>query len=367
MSIRWSLCGTTERHLTHTRLTESWKRWILISGVFVTKTRVFASLVAAALSGTGVYGQSVVSTHSGLIYYFAGSVYLGDERLEQRFGRFPDIGQDRELRTELGRAEVLLTPGTLIRLDENTSIRMLSTVFSDTRVELLRGSAILETTETTPNTRATLIYKDWQIRVPRAGTYRIDTTPPRIRPYQGEVKVGVTGKNETITVREGESLPLAEVLLGEPATPGTDDFKVWAMNRSQAISADNKVSAGIVDDPGRTDGRDLASGGYTYFPSMGIPSLDVGTPYGLSFWSPFQNTLASLYFPAYLLYGPLYRTGPGGIWTGGNWLGGGIRPLPGHTILPTPIGARPPRTPPRITVPAPRPAPPPHAVPGPHH
>jgi len=307
-----------------------------------------STLVLASAAGIPASGQSVVSTHSGLIYFFVGTVYLGDEHLEQKFGRFPDIGEGRELRTELGRAEVLLTPGVFLRLDENSSIRMVSDRFSDTRVELLGGSAILEVTQTSPDASVKLIYKNWQIRVPQEGTYRIDTAPPRIRSYKGEVKVGTEGVTETVTVREGEVLPLAEVLVPEPsATLGHDDFKIWAMTRSQAISADNTVAAGIVDDPSQFDSSGLPSGGYTYFPLTGIPSLDVGSPYGLSFWSPFQSTLSSLYFPPYLLYGPLY-----GGWPRGGGLGG-TRPYPGRTVLPTPIGSRPPRIgTPRVPIPS---------------
>jgi hypothetical protein len=319
----------------------------------------------ALAAGFPVSGQSVVSTHSGVVYFFAGSVFLGDELLEQRFGRFPDIGEGRELRTALGRAEVLLTPGVFLRLDENSSIRMLSSRFSDTRVELLGGSAILEMTEAAPGTAVTLIYKDLQMRVLQKGVYRIDAEPPQVRVYKGEVEVAVDSKMETATVREGEILPLAAVLVAEPsATVGNDDFKYWAMSRSQAIVTDNAVAAGIVDGPSQFDSSGLASGDYTYFPSTGIPSLDIGNPYplgnlyGLSFWSPFQSTLNSIYFPTYL-YGPYLG------WPTGR------RPHPMWTPMPSLIGTHPPRTaPPRIPLPSPHPGPPsPHITvhTGAHH
>src|SRR6516164_7360452 len=79
--------------------------------------------------------QSAISTHSGLVYFFDGAVYISNQRLEQKFGRFPDIGEGLELRTEHGRAEVLLTPGVFLRVGENSSIRLLSNKLSDTRVE----------------------------------------------------------------------------------------------------------------------------------------------------------------------------------------------------------------------------------------
>lgn len=309
-------------------------------------------LAVASAAGIPAFGQSVVSTHSGLIYFFVGSVYLGNERLEQKFGRFPDIGEGNELRTALGRAEVLLTPGVFLRLDENSSVRLVSSQFSDTLVELLTGSAIVEVTETAPDTAVKLTYRTWQMRIPKKGVYRVDTEPPRVRSYQGEVEVAAAGRSDAVTVREGEVLPLAEVLVAEPFTNyANDDFKLWAMNRSQAISSDNTIAAGIVDDPSQMDGSGMASGGYTYFPMTGIPSLDIGNPYGLSFWSPFQSTLTSLYFPSYL-YAPLY-----GGWPVGLWL------HPGRSLFPSPfpIGTYPTRPLPHLPS-SPHPVTPPPAV-----
>src|SRR5579884_1409298 len=240
---------------------------------------------AAAIS---VSALSVVSTHSGILYFFVGDVFLGDAQLEQKFGRFPGIEQGQELRTGTGRAEVLLTPGVFLRIDQNSSMRMLSTSFADTRVELVRGSAILEVTETTPGTAVVVIYDKWQIRAPQKGVCRIDASPAHVHPYEGAAVVSSIAGGEPVTVKESEDLPLAAVLVPEPvATPGNDDFKYWAMLRSQAIAADNTVAAGIVDDPDQAAGSGAAAGGYTYFPGGSVPSVDVGNPYGLSFWSPF--------------------------------------------------------------------------------
>src|SRR6266849_7301545 len=329
-------------------------------GRFMTNARMDAlPLVALALAaGFPASGQSVVSTRSGVVYFFVGSAFLGDEPLEQKFARFPDMGEGRLLRTALGRAEVLLTPGVFLRLDESSSIRLLSIRFSDTQVQLLGGSAILEVTETVPDTAVKLIYQNWQVRVPQKGVYRVDTEPTQIRAYKGEVEVATGGKTETVAVREGEVLPLAAVLVVDPSTTyGNDDFKYWAMSRSQAISADNTIAAGIVDDPSQIDSSGLASGGYSYFPLTGSPSLDIGNPYGLSFWSPFQSTLSSMYFPS-SLYRPLYLGWPSVR-----------RPYPGRTFIPSPVGTYPPlRTAPvRIPVPSPHPVTPHPVTPPPTH
>lgn len=272
---------------------------------------VVLPLLALALAeGFPLTAQSVVSTHSGVIYFFDGSVWNGTDRLEEKFGRFPDITEGGELRTELGRAEVLLTPGVFLRIDENSSIRMLSNRLSDTRVELLGGSAIVESNERGADTSVELIYKNGHVRVPHEGVYRIDAEPPQVLVCRGSVEVAA---EETEYAGEGHVLPLAAVLVAEESTtPGGDAFKNWAMRRSQAVSADNAIAADIFDDPRQIDASGHALGGFSYFPLTGIPSMSITNPYGLSFWSPYQSTLSSTYSP-WNLYRPQYLGWPRGV------------------------------------------------------
>jgi hypothetical protein len=97
---------------------------------------VFGLASAASIQALA---QSVISTHSGLVHFFEGSrVYRRAAAGSKSSARFPDIGQGRELRTERVRAEVLLTPGVTHRIGESSAIRMLSILFSDTCVKLLR-------------------------------------------------------------------------------------------------------------------------------------------------------------------------------------------------------------------------------------
>src|SRR2546429_3861810 len=48
---------------------------------------------------------------------------------------FPDVKENWQLRTEEGRAEVLLTPGVFLRVSENSAIRMIANRLIDTRVD----------------------------------------------------------------------------------------------------------------------------------------------------------------------------------------------------------------------------------------
>src|ERR1022692_1271909 len=97
-----------------------------------------------AFGVTAAFAQSVISAHSGLIHYAEGRVLLDGRPVEVSLTAFPEVKQGMELRTEDGRAEVLLNPGVFLRLAENSSIRMVNNKLSDSRVEFLSGSAVIE-------------------------------------------------------------------------------------------------------------------------------------------------------------------------------------------------------------------------------
>ncbi|MBV9401027.1 MAG: FecR domain-containing protein [Bryobacterales bacterium] len=296
----------------------------------------FVLLPVLAVAGwLPVSGQAVVSTHSGLVYFFEGSVFIADQPLEQKFGKFPEIGEGRELRTQHGRAEILLTPGVFLRIGENSSMRMMSSKLVDTQVELLSGSAILEANEARADNTVTLSHKNWQVRLPQNGVYRIDSDPAQLQVYKGKVEVSSNDNTALVAVKEGETLPFAEVLLPEKTVAAANDpFKNWAMSRSQTIVADNNTAANIVDDPSKLDNGSLdgigldptiAGSGLTYFPPPGISPLGLSSPYGISFWSPYQATLSSVYFSPYM-YGVLYPgwPNPGRYFSGTTVIRGGI-------------------------------------------
>ena len=317
--------------------------------------------------------QSVVSTHSGVVYFFDGDVYMGDQQLAQRFGRFPEIAEGGELRTGRGRAEVLLTPGVFLRIADNSSIRLVSNQLSDTKVELTGGSAIVETSEGSSAPPVQVTYEHWRLRVPREGVYRIDSKPPSVSVYKGEVDITDGDAAKPFAAREGETVPLASVLAPDPAAiPANDAFKSWAMSRSQAVASDNATAAGIMDDPDAIDNAAGSLAGFSYFPLTGIPGIGLTNPYGLSFWSPYQSALSAAYLPAYS-YSYLYPVGwpsnfgyryPLGL---GRPLGStGLWPIGSGTHLGGSVPIRIPYAPPgRTTVPGYHPhpvAPPPHVV-----
>jgi FecR protein len=264
--------------------------------------RAFSRWAAAMALALPASAQSVISTHSGVIHFFEGAVYLGDQPLESHLGKFPSVPQGAELRTAEGRAEVLLTPGVFLRMGEQTKIRMVANNLADTRVELQTGSAIVDSGEPNADTSVSLIYKNWRVHFLQKGVYRIDSDPPSLSVRQGAAEVFVGSGGQPVPVEHGMSLPLAGVLVPERSNelPG-DTLSDWADGRGESIAADNAITAQIDEDPpSQTTGLDS----FTYFPSLGVSSLGMDSSGLYNSYLPYQPGFNSIYLPGYT-YPPL--------------------------------------------------------------
>jgi hypothetical protein len=299
-------------------------------------------------------GQAVISTRSGVVHFFEGTVTVAGQLLEAHLGKFVSIPEGAELRTEQGRAEVLLTPGVFLRVGEKSAVRMIATALADTRVELLAGSAIMDAREQSPGTAVTLVYKSWTVQQPGKGVYRIDCDPPKLQVREGDVDVSAPG-GVAVSVGQGMELPLAAVLVPEKSYSETHDgLGDWADGRADSISADNAIAENIQD-PATMDGPDFPADAFTYFPMLGLysPGVSLANPYGsLGAYPSIYGTSGfySIYLPGYTR-APLFWRMPGGV--SRSIYGPSRIGYPAYPIVRNPIGVHGPSPHPV----APRPAP----------
>lgn len=298
----------------------------------------YRSVCAFWLLTLPVQAQSVISTHSGIVYFFEGSVYLGDQVLQPHPGKFSSVPPGAELRTAEGRAEVLLTPGVFARIGARSAIRMVANELSDTRVELLAGSALVDSAEPNSGTSVTLIYKNWSVRFLEQGVYRIDTDPPRLSILQGKAEVSA-GAEKGVTVGRGMNLPFASVLVPQPSTDWPRDaLSAWAEGRQQSISADDAIAANIQD-PASLNASDSGLDSFTHFPMLGLPSPRTLLSSIYSSVDLSQPGFHSIYLPGYTFLPLLVVPRAGGLpRTRFLWH---PRPTPVGPVYPHPVAVRP--------------------------
>ena len=138
-------------------------------------------LAMALIAATSMWGQSVISAHSGVIHLAEGQVTVDGKDVQQKFGEFGDVKTGQVLATQDGRAEVLLTPGVFLRVNENSSFRMVQNKLVDTRIEIVSGTAMIQVSELLEDNSITLLYHDTTVNLTKKGLYRVDADQGTLR------------------------------------------------------------------------------------------------------------------------------------------------------------------------------------------
>src|ERR1700733_11168638 len=112
----------------------------------------------------------------GTVNYVEGQVTVAGQAVTpQTFGSgrigSAQLGPNQVLETGQGRAELLLTPGVFLRVGDNSAVRLVSPELADTRVEVLRGQAIVEVAELFPDNNLRVMMNGAAIRLQKQGLY----------------------------------------------------------------------------------------------------------------------------------------------------------------------------------------------------
>lgn len=221
-----------------------------------------------------------------MIHFAQGRVLLGDEVVKTKFGQFPQIKESQQLRTEAGRSEVLLSPGVFLRVGEDSSIRMIDTRLTNSRLEFLAGKLLLEAAEMQKGESVAVLYKDATVSLLKTGLYRFDTEPPQVRVFSGEALVEIAGQR--VVVGKGRLLPFDGTLaVLKFDRERTDAFDRWSGRRAEHLAMANVYAARSVRDSGMSwrSSRwhwNPYFGLFTFVPLNGM----YYSPYGYHFWSP---------------------------------------------------------------------------------
>ena len=241
--------------------------------------------ILAVFSGA-LMAQSVISAKSGQINYTEGKVLLDGKEVHATDGLFPQMKTNQQLVTQDSRAEMLLSPGVILRAGEDSKVNMLSDRLEDTRVELVGGSIIVDDAVEVKGDSVTLVYKDAAISLVKSGLYRLDSDPAQLRVYAGEATVAQGG--QTVTVRKAQLLPLNGSLAAEKFDPKTGDALLrWAQRRSEYVAMANPSTAqaaGYSFMGGNSWLYNPYFGSFTFVPGSGV----FYSPFGFSYWSPSQ-------------------------------------------------------------------------------
>lgn len=263
---------------------------------------LLAASAAVVLSATAS-AQSIVSAKAGLLHLMEGDVRINGVTAEQKGDEFLSLKECDILSTGRGRAEVLLNAGSYLRVDEQTSFKLVSAYLEDTRLEVLSGVSLIEVAELPKDTAVTIAFLGSNVELKKRGLYEFTAgAPSKVRVYDGELALKAEGALP-IRVLKGKEIGFDKLALGPVKFDQTVTTALyrWGARRARYIAQANEAAA-------RSGGNSRAtysamSSGYrgiwTFNPMFGMYTYLPFSGYG---YSPYSGIV--LYSPAtvYLRY-----------------------------------------------------------------
>jgi hypothetical protein len=259
-----------------------WKKgWQVLSILLAT-----AGLGAAQ---TNTPAQAPAMPLPGAVNYVEGQASLNGQSLTRQSVGSAVLEPNQVLETGQGYAEVLLTPGTFLRVGHDSEVRMLSAGLANTKVGVVHGSAMIEAAQLVKGTELSVSMDGVTARIEQKGLYDFDANRRSVEVLDGKAKVGNDSRETTL--KKGN-----EVLLGSAKplkkrdfdlnTAETQPLYVWSKVRSEDEAAANVNMASNVAAYGGWYGPgwywDPYWDSYAFMPAFGM----LYSPFGWGFYSP---------------------------------------------------------------------------------
>jgi hypothetical protein len=145
--------------------------------------------VLAATILLGIPAAAASSAIPGTLNYVEGQVAVAGQTVTSHSVGSVQMQPNQVLETEQGRAELLLTPGVFLRVGENSAVRLVSPGLADTRVEVLRGQAIVEVAELFPDNNLRVMMNGVSTRLDKQGLYAFNAGTQMVQVFDGQATV----------------------------------------------------------------------------------------------------------------------------------------------------------------------------------
>jgi len=254
-----------------------------------------AGIVIATAVATSSWGQILVSSKAGMIHHVDGQVLLDGKPFQVDKTRSATIPEGKVLETQNGRAEVLLAPGTFLRLADNSSIQMVSSDVADISLELLSGVTLIEVVQLRKDSALQVKTGKSTTQVLDKGLYSFDADSAVFRVFEGKAQVSLNGNSLVVTKGRQTSLGTALAKDKFDAKNSQDGLYLWSQRRSFLLASANAsaVRNGSYASTRSNYGQwlfDPYLGVITYLPTRGY----YGSPFGVYYygtWRDYQNAM----------------------------------------------------------------------------
>ena len=140
----------------------------------------------------------------GSLNYTEGQVVMGNQPVNSSSIGSAVLRPGETLKTDNGKAEILLTPGVFLRLDDASLIRMVAGGLTHTEVALKEGRAMVEVTDLHSENDLRIEENGQAIQLVKTGLYDFDAAQNQVRVFKG--KAVAFADDRKITIAGGHQL-----------------------------------------------------------------------------------------------------------------------------------------------------------------
>jgi FecR protein len=160
--------------------------------------RSLLGMVAASIL-LAIPAAAASSAIPGTLNYVEGQAAVAGQTVTPRDVGSVQVQPNQVLETGQGRAELLLTPGVFLRIGENSAVRLVSPGLADTRVEVLRGQAIIEVAELFKDNNLSVTMNGASTRLEKQGLYSFNANSRLVQVFNGEARVQQNDRQKNLT------------------------------------------------------------------------------------------------------------------------------------------------------------------------
>jgi hypothetical protein len=246
--------------------------------------------VLAASALFAIPAAAASSAIPGTLNYVEGQVAVAGQTVTSHSVGSVQVEPNQVLETGQGRAEILLTPGVFLRVGDNSAIRLVSPGLADTRVEVLRGQAIVEVAELFKDNNLWVMMNGASTRLEKEGLYAFNATSQLVQVFDGQATVEQVDRH--MDLKKGRELALGGPWKATHFDPNSqaaqDPLYAWSNLRSEYEAEASMQSARTVFVGG---GPYWAGPGWYWNPYWDMYGFIPGdgiwySPFGWPFYSP---------------------------------------------------------------------------------
>jgi FecR protein len=277
----------------------------------------------------------------GTVNYVEGQVTIGEQTLDAH-AVGTALRPDESLTTSAGKAEILLTPGVFLRVNDQSSVKLVAGGLTNTEVSVDQGQAMVEVTEIHPENNLRIMEDGVSTQLRKTGLYGFDAATNQVRVFSGQAAVFDGDREVTVKGDHQVDFNVQGKLKAEKFDKQQyqeSDLYRWSSLRSSYLAEANVDAARVYlangwYGPGWVGAGwywDPWFGAYTFIPGNGI----FYSPFGFGFFSPLVVFRSPLFFgrPFVHQFGPAFH--PNAVFLKPG-IGGGFRSAPamsGHGMV----------------------------------